>query len=100
MSLSSSRNKKLKSQYGDWALITGASSVLGLEFATLLAEAEFNLILTVRNKENLLNLSENLKAIHSIETQIIVGDLTESTTIENITFELKPLVVDVLVAST
>lgn len=64
--------------------MNGASSGLGMEFATILAEAVFNLILSARNQEILINLSEKLKAIHSIETHIIVGDLTESTTIENI----------------
>ena len=36
---------------GKWALVTGASSGFGVEFARLLAERNANLILTARRTE-------------------------------------------------
>src|SRR4029453_4310953 len=45
---------------GKWALITGASSGLGVEFARLLAERKANLVLAARRKEPMEKLAEEL----------------------------------------
>jgi NADP-dependent 3-hydroxy acid dehydrogenase YdfG len=45
----------VKSFAGKWALITGASSGLGLEFADLLAAEKVNLVLAARRLEPMEN---------------------------------------------
>ena len=42
---------------GKWALVTGASSGFGIEFANLLAERKANLILAARRTEPMERLS-------------------------------------------
>jgi NAD(P)-dependent dehydrogenase (short-subunit alcohol dehydrogenase family) len=46
---------------GRWALITGASSGLGLEFADLLAAQKVNLVLAVRRREPMEKLAADLR---------------------------------------
>ena len=42
------------------ALVTGASSGLGKDFATLFAEKGYDLVLTARRRKNLEEISSNL----------------------------------------
>ena len=66
--------------YADrWALITGASSGIGAEFARRLAGHGMHLVLTARRKELLEKLAEELHTRHGTKTEIIVGDLTDAT---------------------
>jgi short-subunit dehydrogenase len=57
------------------ALITGASSGLGAEFATILAEQKWNLILVARNADALHVLGKKLETTHGINVQTISLDL-------------------------
>ena len=61
----------------DYALITGASSGLGAEFARQLAAAGRNLILVARREDRLSALAEELRAAFGINCQSIVADLNE-----------------------
>jgi hypothetical protein len=67
----------LYNRYGNWALITGASSGIGEEFARQLAKMKFNLVLVARRTENLENISAQLISEHAIETIIITLDLSK-----------------------
>ena len=58
------------------ALITGASAGIGAEFARQLAEQGFDLILIVRRKQKLDNLSKELKENYSVEAEVFVTDLS------------------------
>ena len=60
----------LITNYGNWALITGASSGIGEEFARRLAEEGMSLILVARRKERLEKLSAELKQKNNIEIVI------------------------------
>ena len=51
----------LNSFAGKWALITGASSGLGLEFADLLAARKINLVLAARRQEPMETLTSDLR---------------------------------------
>lgn len=60
---------------GQRALVTGASSGLGVAFARELAAAGANLVLTARRKDRLDALAEELRGKHSVEVDTLAFDL-------------------------
>ncbi len=64
--------------YADrWALITGASSGIGAEFARRLAGRGMHLVLVARREHVLAELAEELHTRHGTKCELIVGDLSE-----------------------
>lgn len=60
---------------GKTALITGASSGLGADFARQLAASGCNLILVARRKERLEAVREEINAMHNVEIDLVAMDL-------------------------
>lgn len=75
-------------KYGKWALITGASSGIGEEFAKKFAELNFNLIIVARRYDRLEKLKNELESKFSIEVIPIQLDLSDENFIE----KLKPII--------
>ena len=63
---------------GRTALVTGASSGIGLEFAKRLAQRGSNLILVARREELLLKVAEELKVAFDVDVYCIALDLSKS----------------------
>lgn len=63
---------------GLWALVTGASSGMGEDYATLLAAQGCHLILTARRESALQDLAEQLRAAHGIQVEVKPGDLSKA----------------------
>lgn len=61
-------------RYGRWALITGASSGIGREFARQLAARGLNAVLVARREERLRGLASELEA-QGVQARIAVIDL-------------------------
>ncbi|GAA1258999.1 SDR family oxidoreductase [Kitasatospora nipponensis] len=59
------------------ALVTGASSGLGVEFARQLAARGHDLVLVARSRDRLEALAERLRAEHSVAAHVLVQDLAE-----------------------
>ncbi|UPK29177.1 SDR family NAD(P)-dependent oxidoreductase [Bradyrhizobium sp. 195] len=55
---------------GKWALITGASSGLGLEFADLLAAQKVNLVLAARRQEPMDRLASDLRRKYGVDVLV------------------------------
>jgi short-subunit dehydrogenase len=84
---------------GKMALVTGASSGLGVDFATILAESGANLILTARREERLRALADELQANHGVEVHVITMDLGRAEAPQMLYDEIKRrgLQVDILI---
>ena len=59
-----------------WAIVTGASSGLGAEFAALLAKRKINLVLTARSEPQLQQLAQSVRRKHTVEVVIEPLDLS------------------------
>src|SRR5215472_3362917 len=66
----------MRTLQGKWALVTGASSGLGVEFAKLLAERHANLVLVARRTEPMTRLADELTRKHSVRIVVIGMDLS------------------------
>lgn len=88
---------KLASKYGPWALITGASSGLGAEFARQLAAAGFNLALLARRRERLDELGAKLAGDHDIETRSLAVDLAQRDFMDTLRPQIADLEIGLLV---
>ncbi len=73
------------------ALITGASSGLGAEFARQLAACGWNLILTARRQHRLEQLSQELQNQHPITVEILVANLAQPDGIEAVAEHIRQL---------
>ncbi len=67
--------QKPEAPSGRRALITGASSGLGIEFAELLAAQKINLVLAARRKEPMEKLAEDLRRRHGVDVLVEPIDL-------------------------
>ena len=71
------------------ALVTGASSGLGLEFAWQLATAHHNLVLVARNTERLEELAAQLRAVAAVRVEVLPADLSDRTDVERVADRLR-----------
>ncbi len=60
-----------------WAVVTGASSGLGVEFARKLAARGHNLVLTARRLDRLTALADELRGGHHVDVHVVQLDLAE-----------------------
>ena len=65
----------LKQRYGDWALVTGASAGIGVEFARAFAKDGISLVLAARRGDKLAGLADELTRQHGIEVRVVACDL-------------------------
>lgn len=71
------------------ALITGASSGLGLEFAWQLAAAKHNLVLVARSEETLERVAVQIRAVAGVDVEVIVADLGTEPGVAKVVKRLK-----------
>lgn len=66
------------------ALITGASSGLGLEFARIYAKEGYDLVLVARNEEKLCQVKKELEEKYNRNVQVFAQDLSVSNAADNV----------------
>jgi uncharacterized protein len=91
--------KRLKTRYGSWAVVTGASSGIGREMALRLAKVGLNLVLVARSQAVLEQMAKDLSARHGIEVRLVVQDLALEKNIETLVAQTQDLDVGLLIAA-
>jgi short-subunit dehydrogenase len=65
-----------KNRFGPWALITGASSGIGREFARRIAASRINVVILARRQSELDMLGAELSQKFCVEHRVVVADLS------------------------
>jgi short-subunit dehydrogenase len=99
MRLSKREQQRLKQAYGDWAVITGASSGIGMSLSELIASCHINVILCSRSQEKLNTQASHLKKKYGIETKVIALDLSEAENIDALIQQTQGITISLFVAS-
>jgi short-subunit dehydrogenase len=60
------------------ALVTGASSGLGVDLARSLAQRGYGVVLTARRQDRLDTLAQELTSVHGVRAEAIAGDLGDA----------------------
>jgi len=89
--------KSLKEKYGSWALVTGASSGIGKEFAKYFADEGFNLVLVARRIERLEELAKQLKEKNNIDVISVCADLSKDDFLSLVLEKIKDIEINILV---
>jgi hypothetical protein len=84
-------------KYGPWALVTGASSGMGVEFARQLAAKGLNLVLVARREDRLRDLAGRLEKDPGIDTRVAAADLSRDDFLPSIQQAIQGLEVGLLV---
>ncbi|KAM9301890.1 inactive hydroxysteroid dehydrogenase-like protein 1 [Gastrophryne carolinensis] len=71
------RRRDLVTQYGQWAVVTGATNVIGRAYAGELASQGLNIILICSNREELPRVSEAIAAAYGVDTIFIHADFCQ-----------------------
>lgn len=89
----------MKDGTGRRALVTGASSGIGLAFARVVAERGYDVILTARRSDRLQAIAEELTRRHGVNVTVESADLAEPDAVARLVSSLdaRALTVDVLI---
>jgi len=79
-----SRSSDFRASYGPWALVTGASSGIGEQFARQLARRGLNVLLVARRRERLDALAGELSRRRGPQAEVIAVDLGEATAVDQV----------------
>lgn len=82
---------------GKKALITGASSGFGADFAHILAEKGMDLVITARREDKLNSLKAEIEEKYGVKVRVIAMDLTGFDAAERLYAEVKAENIDMLI---
>jgi hypothetical protein len=86
-------------RFGPWALVTGASSGIGAEFAEQLASAGLNVVLAARREALLEERAQDLRRRFGIETRTVTVDLSETDSVDRLCAAVDDLDIGLIVSN-
>jgi uncharacterized protein len=86
-------------QFSDWALVTGATSGIGLEYARALAQQGFHLLLVARDVGNLEATRSTISADARVQVQVLQADLSDARAVQRVVEAAKALDVGVVISN-
>jgi short-subunit dehydrogenase len=86
-----------KKRFGSWALVTGASSGIGMALAHRLAAQGVNLVLVARRENELKILGDEIERTYRTKTLIAAADLSDDGFLDVILKKVKDIEIDILV---
>ena len=93
------KNNLDSSKYGPWAIVTGASSGIGEEFAKQLAAQGFNVVLAARSIDILQKLGEQLMKDFHVDIRIVQVDFSNPNAYETFINEVSDLDIGLLISN-
>lgn len=88
-----------RNRFGPWAIVTGASSGIGKEFARQLAASRINLVLIARRESLLVELGRTLADQYDIAFRALGQDLSDEKSIETIQQATQDLDIGLLISN-
>jgi short-subunit dehydrogenase len=88
-----------KQRFGPWALVTGASSGIGKEFARRIAAAGINLVLVARREALLQEVGRSIAADFKVDYRALAMDLSQEGFIERLTRDTNDLDIGLVVSN-
>src|SRR5713226_7120458 len=88
-----------KRQFGPWALVTGASSGIGKEFARQIAAAGINVVLVARREALLQEVGRSIAADFKVDYRALAMDLSQEGFLERLTRDTNDLDIGLVVSN-
>jgi len=84
-------------RYGEWALITGASSGIGAALARQIAADGMNVALSARRQDRLESLATEIERDFNVSTRVVAADLSDRAGTESLIAAVSDLEIALLV---
>src|SRR5271163_3693688 len=88
-----------RERFGPWAVITGASSGIGKEFARQIAASGINVVLVARRETALIEVGRSIAKDFKVQHRVIVMDLSQEGFIPNLAELTKDLDIGLVVSN-